>query len=91
MLHPYRGLQILLTNFFEGISMLYTFFYTATRLKITIYAQTLAQAYARKPAGNAVLVIAKKGAPMRNQSEIPLKLNEKFIETALALCRMLTH
>ena len=61
MLHPYRGLQVLLTNFFEGISMLYTFFYTATRLKITIYAQTLAQAYARKPAGNAVLVIRQKG------------------------------
>lgn len=61
MLHPYTVLQILLTKLLEGISMLYTFFYTATRLKITIYAQTLAQAYARKPAGNAVLVIRQKG------------------------------
>ena len=61
MLHPCTVLQILLTKLLEGISMLYTFFYTATRLKITIYAQTLAQAYARKPAGNAVLVIRQKG------------------------------
>ena len=66
LLHLYRilfksVLQALLTKRKEGISMLYTFFYTATRLKITIYAQTLAQAYARKPAGNAVLVIRQKG------------------------------
>ena len=66
LLHLYRilfksVLQVLLLKTYEGISMLYTFFYTATRLKITIYAQTLAQAYARKPAGNAVLVIRQKG------------------------------
>ena len=60
-LHPYTVQHSLLTKTIEGISMLYTFFYTATRLKITIYAQTLAQAYARKPAGNAVLVIRQKG------------------------------
>ena len=60
-LHSKSVLQVLFTKTIRGISMLYTFFYTATRLKITIYAQTLAQAYARKPAGNAVLVIRQKG------------------------------
>ena len=62
LLHLFKSVkQVLLLKTYEGISMLYTFFYTATRLKITIYAQTLAQAYARKPAGNAVLVIRQKG------------------------------
>lgn len=43
LLHLFKiVLQVLTTKYTEGISMLYTFFYTATRLKITIYAQTLA-------------------------------------------------
>lgn len=62
LLHLFRILfksvqqVLLLTNFFEGISMLYTFLYIKSQLRITVSAESLSQANARRPLGDAIFI-----------------------------------
>lgn len=48
--------QALLTKPYEGISMLYTFLYIQSRLRITVLAESLSQAETRRPLGKAIFI-----------------------------------
>lgn len=60
-LHLYRiqfkSVQhFLLTKTIEGFSMLYTFLYIKSQLRITVSAESLSQANARRPLGDAIFI-----------------------------------